>query len=1051
MLDVKNFSRHYRGVLNPPRLTQFQTDSFDHFLQKGIKEILKEFSPVKDYTGKELELEFLDYYLEEPKLSEDVARQKLLNYETTLRVNLRLVNKQNQSKIDQEVYFGEIPLMTSRGTFIINGVEKVVISQINRSPGVYFQSVNFRGNKLFGAKIIPYHGSWLEFETDNDGVIWVKIDRRRKVAATALLKVFGFSDDKEIKKTFESLEKKLSSYHIEATLKKDPSSTKEEGYVEIYHRLRPGELATYDNARDLIDNMFFRNDRYDLAKVGRYKINQRLNLPQDLDKRVLTKEDMIAIISEIISLNNNPEALNDDIDHLGNRRVRAVGEIVADRFRVGLMRMRRTIKDRMATLDPILLTPSQLINPRPLVMTLREFFNVSQLCQFMEQANMLSELEHKRKITPMGPGGLVRERAGLEVRDIHSSHYGRLCPIQTPEGQNIGLVLSLALYARLNEFGFIETPYIKVKKKHLTKEIIWLDAFEERNYKIAHGGVDVNNQGIIKEEIVGARVQGEPTLVRSEDIELIDVSCQQIISAAVALIPFLEHDESNRALMGANMQRQAIPSIRPQMPLVSTGTEERVALESGQCLISNEKGIVTEVDSEHITIQLKNGKKKTYPLVTFQRSNKNTCLIQRPLVRPGDKVQEGDLLADGSTSDNGVLALGQNVLVAFLPFFGYNYEDAIVISERVLKKDYFTSVHLEEFTCDVVDTKLGPEMTTRDIPNVSEEKLRSLDEEGIISTGAEVEAGDILVGKISPKGKAELTPEERLLQAIFGEGMKEIKDSSLLLEPSRRGRVIRTKILSRKNSDKLGPGIRERISVEIAGLRKLMVGDKIAGRHGNKGVVSIIVPEEDMPYLEDGTPVDVILNPLGVGKRMNLGQIFENHLGLAASKLHYRAITPALDGATEEDIKQELVRAGLPADGRVSLINGRTGESFARKVAVGIMYMAKLDHMIEDKVHMRAIGPYSLITQQPLGGRAHFGGQRFGEMEVWALEGYGAAYTLQEMLTIKSDDVLGRAATYESIVRGERIKSPNIPSSFGVLMKEIQSLGLSIKTIPLGS
>jgi len=1046
-LSLKDFSRHSRGILEPPRLTQFQTDSFDWFLKTGIKEIFQELSPIKDYTGKELELEFLNYYLGEPKFSETLAREKSLNYEASLRVKLRLLNKQNQSTKEDEVYFGEIPLMTPRGTFIINGVEKVVISQINRSPGVYFKSVNFRGNKLFGAKLIPYHGSWLEFETDNNGAIWVKIDRRRKVAATALLRIFGFSLDKEIKDAFRPLEQKLSSHLIETTLEKDSSSNREEGYIEIYHCLRPGELATYDNARDLIDNMFFRSDRYDLAKVGRHKINQRLQLNIPLEKRLLTQEDIVAIIKEIIRLNNDPEAQDDDIDHLGNRRVRAVGEIVADRFRVGLMRMRRTIQDRMATLDPLDLTPAKLINPRPLVMTLREFFNVSQLCQFMEQANMLSELEHKRKVTPMGPGGLVRERAGLEVRDIHSSHYGRLCPIQTPEGQNIGLVLSLALYARLNEFGFIETPYIKVKNSFLTKEVVWLDAFEEEKYKIAHGGVDVDNQGKIKKEIVGARVKGEPTLVPREEIDLIDVSCQQTISAAVALIPFLEHDESNRALMGANMQRQAVPCVHPQMPLVSTGMEEKAALESGQCLISDVKGKVIETDSKHITVQLEGGKKKIYHLINFHRSNKNTCLTQHPVVQPGDKVEKGDLLADGSTSENGVLALGQNILVAFIPFYGFNYEDAIVVSERVLKKDYFTSVHLEEFSTDVVDTKLGREMTTRDIPNVSEEKLRNLDEEGIIRLGAEVEAGDILVGKISPKGKVELTPEERLLQAIFGEGMKEVKDSSLLLEPSRHGRVIRVKILSRKNSDKLKPGVIKRISVEIAGLRKLMAGDKLAGRHGNKGVVSIIVPEEDMPYLEDGTPVDMILNPLGVGKRMNLGQVFENHLGLAAQKLGYRAVTPALDGATENDIQTELIKAGLTKDGKVTLINGRTGEKFAKKVAVGITYMMKLDHMVEDKVHMRAIGPYSLITQQPLGGRAHFGGQRFGEMEVWALEGYGAAYTLQEMLTIKSDDVLGRAATYESIIRGEKIKSPNIPSAFDVLIKELQALGLSVQTI----
>jgi len=1047
LLETKSFARHYRGILEPPSLTQFQTASFDWFIKEGIKEVFQELSPIKDYTGKELELEFLDYYLEEPKLTEKQAKEKELNYEATLRVKLRLTNKKQGSVKEQEVYFGEVPVMTPRGTFIINGIEKVVISQINRSPGVYFQSVNFKGVNLFGAKLIPYHGSWLEFETDTDGAIWVKIDRKRKVPVTALFKVFDFETNDEIKKSFASLKEEALLKYIEKTIEKDPSTNQEEGYIEIYHRLRPGELATYDNSRDLINNMFFRRDRYDLAKVGRHKLNQRLGIDVPLDQKTLTQKDLIAIVKEIIHLNIDPEAKDDDIDHLGNRRIKAVGEILTDRFRVGIMRMRRTIQDRMATLDPLTLNSAQLINPRQLVTSLKEFFNVSQLCQFMEQMNMLSELEHKRKATPMGPGGLVRERAGLEVRDVHPSHYGRLCPIQTPEGQNIGLVLSLALYARLNEFGFIETPYIKVKNGYLTQEIIWLDAFEELKYKIAHGGIDTDGKGRIKDEMVGARINGEPSMAKREEIDLIDVSCQQIISAAVSLIPFLEHDESNRALMGANMQRQAVPCVRPKAPLVSTGIERKIALESGQCLVSDVEGEVIEVNSAHITIKTKERNKKEYELINFERSNKDSCLHQRPVIQKGQKVKKGDLLADGSATENGILALGQNLLVTFLPFYGFNYEDAIVISERVLRKDYFTSVYLEEFSCDVVDTKLGPEMTTRDIPNISEEKLKDLDEDGIVRLGAEVKGGDILVGKISPKGKTELTPEERLLQAIFGEGIKEIKDSSLVLEPSRTGRVIRTKILSRQNGDKLDPGAIKKINVEIAELRKLRVGDKLAGRHGNKGVISIILPEEDMPFLEDGTPVDIILNSLSVGKRMNLGQVFENHLGLACEKLGYRAVTPALDGASVEDIKNELKAAGLAEDGKVILYDGKTGEPFERKVAIGIMYMMKLEHMVEDKVHMRAIGPYSLITQQPLGGRAHLGGQRFGEMEVWALEGYGAAYTLQEMLTIKSDDVIGRAATYESIIRGERIKSPNIPAAFNVILKEFQALGLSINLL----
>ncbi|MDD5760462.1 MAG: DNA-directed RNA polymerase subunit beta [Candidatus Pacebacteria bacterium] len=1049
---IKNFSRFSRKILEPPRLTQFQLDSFKWFLEQGIKEVFDELLPIEDYTGKDLELGFLGYYLEPPKISENQAKEKRLNYDSALRVKLKLTNKKSGIVREQEIYFGDIPMMTPRGTFIINGVEKVVISQITRSPGVYFTSVNLKGRRFFNAKLIPNHGAWLEFETDSDGAIGVKIDRKRKVAVTALLRIFGLESNKDIKRIFKEEEEKSPIKYIENTLKKDITTNREEGYIGIYRHLRPGELATFDNASDLINNMFFRIDRYDLAKVGRYKINQRLGLNIPLEQRNLSREDLVAIIKEMIRLNNDEESLEDDIDHLGNRRVRAVGEILTERFRVGFMRMRRTILDRMAVLDPENLTPAQLINinPHQLVAVMREFFNISQLCQFMEQMNMLSEVEHKRRITCMGPGGLVKERAGLEVRDIHTSHYGRLCPIQTPEGQNIGLVLSLALYARLNEFGFIETPYIKVKNNQITGEIVWLDAFEELKHKIAHSAVDIDEEGRIKDEWIGARVKGEMMLLQAKEIDLMDVSCQQIISVAVGLIPFLEHDESNRALMGANMQRQAVPCVRAQAPLVATGIESKVALESGQCLISESEGIVQEVDANHIVVKTDEhgeSNKIVYELINFGRSNKNSWLIQKPIVRKGERVKKGDILADGAATENGTLALGQNLLVAFMPFFGFNYEDAIVVSERVLKNDYFSSVYLEEFDCDVVETKLGLETTTRDIPNVSEEKLKNLDEEGIVRVGAEVRGGDILVGKISPKGKAELTSEERLLQAIFGEQMKDIKDTSLILEPSRQGRVIRTKILSRKEGDKLNIGVIKKISVEIAELRNIMAGDKLAGRHGNKGVISIIVPEEDMPYLEDGTPVDVILNPLGIGSRMNLGQVFENHLGLAAKRLGYRAISPALDGATEEDIKRELIKAGLPEDGKVVLYNGKTGEPFDKKVAVGIMYLMKLEHMVRDKVHMRAIGSYSLITQQPLQGRAHHGGQRFGEMEVWALEGYGSAYTLQEMLTIKSDDVLGRGAAYEAIIKGEKIKSPNIPAAFSVILKELQALGLSVNLV----
>jgi len=1046
-LETKLFAAHPSRYLSTPNLIDFQQRSYDWFVRQGIREVLQELMPIYDYSGKELKLDFVDYHLEEPKLTEEQAKEKNLTYEAALRVTLKLINLKDGTEREGEVYFGDIPKITKRATFIINGVEKVVISQIIRSPGVYFSSVNFRGRKLFGASIMPYRGAWLEFETNNDNTIEVRIDRRRKVAVTSLLRVFGLDTNDDIKKAFAEEEKKYSAKYISTTLKKDPAQTREESYIEIYRKLRPGELPTFDSAKDLINNMFFRLDRYDLAKVGRYRMNQRLKLNLPLTQRNLTAEDLIATIKEIIRLNNDPQAKDDDMDHLGSRRIRAVGEILTDRFRVGLMRTRRTIKDRMATLDRRTLIPAQLINPRQLVRPIRDFFNVSQLAQFMDQTNMLSELEHKRRITSMGPGGLVQERAGIEVRDVHQSHYGRICPIQTPEGKNIGLVLSLALYARLNEFGLIETPYLKVNKGRVTSEIIWLNAFEELKYKIAHAGVKLDEKGRIVEELVGARVNGEPALVPREEINLMDVSPQQIISVAVSLIPFLEHDESNRALMGANMQRQAVPSIVPQAPLVSTGMEEKVALDSGQCVVATEEGVVEEVDASKIIIRTNKGQKKVYCLTVFERSNKNTCLLQKPLVRRGQRIKAGDILASGSSADKGVLALGQNLLVALIPFYGANYEDAIVISQRVLKNDNFTSIYLEEFSCDVVDTKLGPEITTRDIPNVSEEKLKNLDEEGIIRIGAEVKPGDILVGKISPKGKVELTPEERLLQAIFGEGVKDVKDTSLLLEPSRHGRVIKIKILSREAGDKLDVGVIKRISVTVAQLRKLRAGDKLSGRHGNKGVISMILPEEDMPYLEDGTPVDVVLNPLSVASRMNIGQIFEMHLGWAAQKLHYRAVVPALDGPSAEEIKQELIKAGLPEDGKVKLYNGKTGEPFAKKVAVGVMYLMKLEHMVEDKIHMRAIGPYSLITQQPLGGRAHFGGQRFGEMEVWALEGYGAAHTLQEMLTIKSDDVLGRAAAYESIIKGERIKNPHIPATFDVILKELQSLALSIKPL----
>jgi len=1045
---IKNFAKHHKVYLPVPHLLQFQLDSFRFFQEKLLQDGFKDIFPIHDYTGKELDLEFLDYAWEEPKLSEEETKIRNLNYEASLRVRLKLVNKKTGAQQEQEVYFGDYPIITPRGTFIINGIERVIISQLIRSPGVYFTSVNFRGRQLFGAKLIPYHGAWLEFETSSDGVIGVKIDRKRKVPVTDLLRIFGLDDNEKIKQTFQDVDDGEIKY-IEQTLKKDPAQNKDDGFVEIYRRLRPGDLATVDNAKGLIESMFNRIDRYDLAAVGRYKLNQRLGFDAKHNPekdRILQLEDLIAIVKEIIRLNNTPHAKPDDIDHLGNRRVRAVGELLTERMRLGLLRMKRIIQDRMSTLDINTLTPAQLINPRPLVSAVREFFTTSQMSQFMDQVNPLAELEHKRKISSLGPGGLTRERAGFEVRDVHTSHYGRLCPIQSPEGQNIGLATYLAIYARLNELGFIETPYLKVKNSQITHEIVYLDAYEEEKHKIAHGGTRIDEKGRILGRIVEVRLKGEPTLCKREEVEYIDVSSQQILSLAASLIPFIEHDDARRALMGANMQRQAVPCIKPQASQVATGLEKASALDSGQLILADDNGEIIEVDGLHIVLQAKN-KTIRYDLKNFVRTNQNTVINQMPIVKKGQKVNKGDVLADSSATKNGELALGQNLLVAFLSWGGANFEDAIIISERLIKDDCYTSIRLEEFSCDVRETKLGPEITTPDIPNVSEAKLKDLDEEGIVRVGAEVKAGDILVGKVSPKGEVELTAEERLLRAIFGEEAKDVKDTSLTLKHGREGRVIRTKILSRQNGDKLDIGVIKHISIEVAELRKIMVGDKLTGRHGNKGVISKILPEEDMPYLEDGTPVDIILNPLGIISRMNLGQILETHLGWAAQKLGYQAISPPLDGATEEQIKEELTRAGLPQNGKVKLYDGRTGEPFKQPVTVGVINMMKLDHMVEDKVHMRAIGPYSLITQQPLGGKAQFGGQRFGEMEVWALEGYGAAYTLQEMLTIKSDDVLGRAATYESIIRGEPIKSPNIPAAFNVILSELKALGLSVELL----
>ncbi len=1034
-----------------PNLIEVQTKSYDWFFKEGLRELLNEISPIEDFSGRSLSLSFNDFYLEKPKIDEKTAKHKNLTYKTSLKVKTTLVNKETNEIKEGEVFLGDFPVMTNRGTFIINGVERVVVSQIVRSYGVLFTAEEFGGRKLFGAKIIPNRGAWLELETNAKGVVSVKIDRKRRIPVTTFLRSLGYNFNDEIQALFTDVDDNPDLKYIEKTLEKDTARDQNTGLIEVYKKIRPGDLATLESAKLFIESMFYNPKRYDLGRVGRYKMNQRLdlNVENTPENRVLRKEDFVAIVKEIIRLNNTPDAEPDDTDNLKNRRVRTVGELVQGRVRIGLLRVERIVKDRMSVNEPATVTPAQLVNSRPIAAALQEFFASSQMSQFMNQTNPLAELEHKRTLSATGPGGLSRDRAGFEVRDVHTSHYGRICPIETPEGQNIGLVGYLSSYAKINEFGFIETPYrtvekVKGKAPRVTDKIVYLDAGQEERAYIAPASVEVDKDGHFTEPKVIARHQGDPAIYEVENIDFMDVTPKQIVSITAALIPFIEHDDAARSSMGSNMQRQAVPLIKPEAPMIGTGMEKSAAADSGQILTTQFEGEITHVSSDLIRVKSEDGEKHDYYLEKFVRSNQGTCINQTPRVTLGDRVKKGDLLADSSATDKGELALGKNLVVAFMSWGGANFEDAIIISDKLVEEHNLSSVHIEKYSLEVRDTKLGPEILTRDIPNVSEEALSNLDEEGIIRIGAEVSAGDLLVGKISPKGETELSAEERLLRAIFGEKAKDVRDSSLRLPHGERGKVVEVKIFSKENQDELPSGVYQRVEVAVAQLRKISVGDKLAGRHGNKGVIAKVLPVHDLPYLPDGRPVDIVLNPLGVVSRMNIGQILETHLGWVAKETNQRIALPVFESISFDNIKPMMKEAGLTEDGKVQLIDGRTGEPFDQKTVVGVIYMMKLHHLVEDKMHARSVGPYSMITQQPLGGKAQFGGQRFGEMEVWALEAYGAAHTLQEMLTIKSDDVIGRSRAYESIIKGEKIQKPNLPEAFNVMVKELQSLGLSV-------
>ncbi|WP_050182401.1 DNA-directed RNA polymerase subunit beta [Domibacillus robiginosus] len=1120
-------------VLDLPNLIEIQTASYQWFLDEGLREMFQDISPIEDFTGN-LALEFIDYSLAEPKYPVDESKERDVTYSAPLRVKVRLLNKETGEVKDQEVFMGDFPLMTETGTFIINGAERVIVSQLVRSPSVYYNGkLDKNGKRGFTATVIPNRGAWLEYETDAKDIVYVRIDRTRKLPITVLLRALGFGTDQEI------IDLLGDNEYLRNTLEKDNTETTEKALIEIYERLRPGEPPTVENAKSLLVSRFFDPKRYDLASVGRYKMNKKLHTKNRLfgqrlaetladpetgeiiaeagtvlDRRTLDKiipylengvsfktyrqsggvveDDMTVQTIKVYAPNSEEEQViniigngfpemnvknitpadiiasigyffnllygvgdTDDIDHLGNRRLRSVGELLQNQFRIGLSRMERVVRERMSIQDTQTITPQQLINIRPVIASIKEFFGSSQLSQFMDQTNPLGELTHKRRLSALGPGGLTRERAGFEVRDVHYSHYGRMCPIETPEGPNIGLINSLSSFAKVNRFGFIETPYRRVDPDtgRVTGRIDYLTADEEDNYVVAQANVPLNEDGSFAEEEVVARFRGENTVVKRERVDYMDVSPKQVVSAATACIPFLENDDSNRALMGANMQRQAVPLMQPEAPIVGTGMEYVSAKDSGAAVICKYEGIVERVEARQILVrrieevdgQEVKGDLDKYKLQKFIRSNQGTCYNQRPIVAVGNRVKKGEILADGPSMELGELALGRNVLVAFMTWDGYNYEDAIIMSERLVKDDVYTSIHIEEYESESRDTKLGPEEITRDIPNVGEDALRNLDDRGIIRVGAEVKDGDLLVGKVTPKGVTELTAEERLLHAIFGEKAREVRDTSLRVPHGGSGIVLDVKVFNREDGDELPPGVNQLVRVYIVQKRKISEGDKMAGRHGNKGVISRILPEEDMPFLPDGTPVDIMLNPLGVPSRMNIGQVLELHLGMAARYLGIHVASPVFDGATEDDVWETIEEAGMSRDAKTVLYDGRSGEPFDNRVSVGIMYMIKLAHMVDDKLHARSTGPYSLVTQQPLGGKAQFGGQRFGEMEVWALEAYGAAYTLQEILTVKSDDIVGRVKTYEAIVKGENVPEPGVPESFKVLIKELQSLGLDVK------